>query len=124
MKYVFFDIDGIDQNGKVTEIPCQKLAKIRFDEKVERANIPQRYRNCRIGIEYKRDENNGTAINQASSLIKNRKSAFIQGTCGTGKTMLASILAQESLRKASNFAGSLIISWNFSIFIYNNNIDG
>ena len=86
-------------------VPCPHAAakaaakaQAELQEKFKLTNIPPEY----IGktfADYTADANNETAIKAAHAIIKNPKlGVYFYGGVGTGKTFLASIVAQELLK--------------------------
>lgn len=87
----------INADGTVTSRLCEKKARQYHENKCEIANIPPRYRHLTFD-DYELDEYNLRAVKQARQAINQKLGLFIHGNCGTGKTFLASIIAQELIR--------------------------
>lgn len=64
---------------------------------MELAKIPQRYFGKTFD-DYDVDSSNRDAVTYAKNVLKTRRGAYFYGERGTGKTFLASIIAQEFLR--------------------------
>lgn len=88
----------IAPDGKITKYPCPKKQRERLEENCKTANIPKRYRHLTLE-DYDSDKYNQQAIKKAQKAINQGIGLFIHGSYGTGKTMLASILAQQLIVK-------------------------
>lgn len=88
-------------NGKVTlnvHDVCNYERERRLRKKIDRAQIPPRYAGLTFE-DYSVDAGNKNAVNWAKKIIQNpQQGLFISGSAGTGKTMLAAILAQELMK--------------------------
>lgn len=78
--------------------PCQKAReaalKFQIDKLIERAHIPPRFRHLRA-TDYSASDRNADAIDAAETAILDGRSLYIFGDVGTGKTMLACVIAIE-----------------------------
>lgn len=79
------------------------LQQRRIEKQLENARIPPRYLGKTLA-DYEVDSNNELAVRYAKVSRQFRKGAFFYGERGTGKTFLASIIAQEFIK-----AGSTVI---------------
>lgn len=91
----------------ITQSHCRHYAAYLQQRKIEKnltnAGIPSRYRD-KTFADYEVDSDNENAVQYAEICLKIRKGAFFYGERGTGKTFLASIIAQEFIK-----AGSTVI---------------
>lgn len=84
----------------ISYTPCKFVAIERqrlIAQKLKRAKIPERY----VGktfADYDVDSSNRDAVAYAKTVLKTRRGAYLHGERGTGKTFLASIIAQEFLK--------------------------
>jgi len=83
---------------QITASDCQKAKDAahadRVSKLIARANIPPRFSRFRAK-DYRATDRNSDAIDAAEDAIFDDKSLFIHGDVGTGKTMLACIIAVE-----------------------------
>lgn len=81
---------------------CEYEKTRRFNNKFGLANIPQEYLGKTFD-DYEVDKNNEVAVKAAKKLAElTNKGAYFYGNVGTGKTYLASIIAQEILKRGRN----------------------
>lgn len=101
----FLNVIQVTEDGRVyiAVKPC-KFEKTRMAEresarKIRLADIPSQF----IGLtfnDYCEDVNNKKAKKIAEKLVEDgKKGAFFYGKCGVGKTMLAAIIANETIRR-------------------------
>lgn len=91
------------ENGEIIiyDEACQKSIEFAKSTKarklIERANVPNIFRNVRADAfdTNGRGSKNQLAMDLAEDAIFNDTSLYIYGECGTGKTLLASIIANE-----------------------------
>lgn len=76
---------------------CKFGRQIRAEQRIRSSKIPDRYVGKTFG-DYVTDNFNRTAVDFAKNVLKTRRGGYFYGECGTGKTFLASIVAQEFLR--------------------------
>lgn len=85
------------------EIPCPHQAAYQQAEKaaklMSRAGIPHRYRNVRAGADFEVTAGNRRAVEAAVRCIDDGAGLYVYGAAGVGKTMLASIIANERARQ-------------------------
>ena len=92
----------IDDDGYIyprtgtCEFRRKELIQRGLDRKLKSSRIPQRYFGKTFD-DYEVDESNAEAVNWAKSAIETKRGAFLYGKRGTGKTFLASLVAQEFL---------------------------
>lgn len=67
-----------------------------IERRVQSAHIPDKYIDKTLA-DYVVDGDNADAVAYARSVMRTRRGAFFYGECGTGKTYLASLIAQEFL---------------------------
>lgn len=89
----------------VINVPCKYGVDHAYRCRCVRAGVPDRY----IGMElsdYRVTSDNERAVKIAKHLCTNKpdKGAFMYGGCGTGKTFLASLIAQSYLREGLSVA--------------------
>lgn len=72
--------------------------KAQFSRLFEEASIPERYKACGWD-DYELDDGNREAVNVAKACVNKGEGAVFYGTRGNGKTMLASIIANELTRQ-------------------------
>lgn len=70
-----------------------------FQERGLKGGIPRRYIKCRLNQDYRVDDYNREAVTKTIAALKNRESIYLCGNVGTGKTMLASLLAMAAVRE-------------------------
>lgn len=76
---------------------CKFANQVRAEQRIRSSKIPDRYVGKTFG-DYVTDNFNRTAVDFAKNVLKTRRGGYFYGECGTGKTFLASIVAQEFLR--------------------------
>lgn len=76
---------------------CKFANQVRAEQRIRSSKIPDRYVGKSFG-DYVTDNFNRTAVDFAKNVLKSRRGGYFYGECGTGKTFLASIVAQEFLR--------------------------
>ena len=76
---------------------CKFANQVRAEQRIRSSRIPDRYVGKTFG-DYVTDNFNRTAVDFAKNVLKTRRGGYFYGECGTGKTFLASIVAQEFLR--------------------------
>ena len=76
---------------------CKFANQVRAEQRIRSSRIPDRYVGKTFG-DYVTDNFNRTAVDFAKNVLKSRRGGYFYGECGTGKTFLASIVAQEFLR--------------------------
>ena len=95
----------VDSRGRATTYRCSLYFNHLQQKKIERqitsAHVPKQYRNA-AWCDYEQTGGNITAIKFARKAIKEGTSLFLQGKCGTGKTLLAAIVANESIKLGKN----------------------
>lgn len=107
-KYPYYRNYAPDGSGVYTLVPC-KYEQMRLDEaqvssRIKSAGIPLRYKNVdidRIDI----DENNIVAIRAAADFINGgaeQNGLYFYGGVGTGKTLLASLIAKKILLRGQS----------------------
>lgn len=90
--------DGVEV---VRQIRC-KFAKQRdLARKVRSSRIPDRYVGKTLE-DYRVDASNRVAVDFAKNAFTSNKGAYFYGECGCGKTYLASIIAQDFLRRGKS----------------------
>ena len=83
---------------KIVSAPCQRL----IQSKYKLSKIPLAYIGKTLE-DYSVDSNNAYAVEVAKKLIESpNKGAYFYGSVGTGKTFLASIIAQEVIKRGRN----------------------
>ena len=93
----YFTITGIDEDGHATAKRCPVGVQRIMAEKFRSAKIPNRYLNKTFD-DYRVDEFNRDAVTFAKNFERFNFGAYFFGSCGTGKTFLSSLIAQEFLR--------------------------
>lgn len=78
-------------------VDCKFRAQRAFNSVLHSARIPDRYRG-KTFEDYKVDNFNRAAVDFAKNIFNLKVGAYFYGACGTGKTFLASIIAQEFMR--------------------------
>lgn len=78
-------------------VDCKFRAQRAFNSVLRSARIPDRYRGKTFD-DYKVDNFNRVAVDFAKNIFNFKVGAYFYGACGTGKTFLASIIAQEFMR--------------------------
>lgn len=91
------------EDGKevVRQIRCNFAKQRDIARKFRSSRIPDRY----VGKtfeDYRVDANNHEAVTFAQQALNLKHGAYFYGECGTGKTFLASIVAQEFLREGKS----------------------
>ena len=91
---------AVERNGVivVTSTRCSYGVQRELERAVNSAKIPERYVGKTLA-DYKVDVNNADAVNFAKIASASRIGAYFYGECGTGKTFLAAIIAQDFLRR-------------------------
>ena len=72
-----------------------------LQSKIRSSRIPARYVNKTFS-DYKVDSSNREAVTFAKQALKLKVGAYFFGECGTGKTFLASIIAQDFMRSGKS----------------------
>lgn len=88
-----------DNDGRLARryVECKFRAQRAFNSVLRSAKIPNRY--CgKTFDDYKVDNSNRSAVDFAKNIFNLNSGAYFYGACGTGKTFLASIIAQEFMR--------------------------
>lgn len=87
----------------VTSVPCPYSVNYDFRHTCRRAGIPDRYVGYELGG-YRVTADNERAVKIAKYFCDNKpnRGLFLYGACGTGKTLLAAIIAQNYLRDGLN----------------------
>lgn len=80
---------------------CKFGKKADNAKKVRSSKIPERYVGKTLE-NYTCDASNRAAVDFAKNAFSSLKGAYFYGECGTGKTFLASIIAQDFLRRGKN----------------------
>lgn len=99
-------IDVVNGVLQISYSPCKfelRNRQERLETKLKHAKIPTGY----IGKtfdDYHVDTFNAEAVAYAKRVIKTGRGAFLHGEFGTGKTLLAAIIAQEFLRAGKTVA--------------------
>lgn len=95
----------VDKKGRAKICLCSMYLANLQQKKIERqivsAHVPKQYRNS-AWCDYKRTNANNAAIQFARKSLEDGSSLFLQGKCGTGKTFLAAIVANESIKLGKN----------------------
>ena len=85
--------------------PCNykrtKMERARLDRLFKDAHIPERYADCYFDS-FHISKHNQDAVNAAYDVIEKDKGVIFYGERGTGKTMLASIIANEMNKQGKN----------------------
>ena len=87
----------LDAQERLHYTPCQFAAQQQVRSMLRSSKIPSRYMGKTLA-DYHVDEANRIAVKYAQNALKLNFGAYFFGDCGTGKTFLASIVAQEFLR--------------------------
>lgn len=86
-------------NGRLERryVDCKFKAQMAFRRAIRSSRIPERYLG-KTFADYKVDNSNRAAVEFAKNIFNLKRGAYFYGACGTGKTFLASIIAQEFMR--------------------------
>lgn len=87
----------IDELGTKTVRRCHFGRQRDLAQKFRSSRIPDRYSGKTLE-DYKVDASNRNAVEYAKQALNAKVGAYFYGECGTGKTFLASIIAQDFLR--------------------------
>lgn len=87
----------------IANSPCKYIRVVweqnKLKDLIQAAGIPAKYEGLTFE-DYEVDEDNQIAVKAAHKLLENlNQGAFFYGSFGTGKTMLAAIIAQEHLKR-------------------------
>lgn len=77
-------------------VDCKFRAQWAFNSVLRSARIPDRYRG-KTFADYKVDASNQNAVAFAKQALNSKIGAYLFGECGTGKTFLAALIAQDFL---------------------------
>lgn len=95
---ITYTAEIVDGKLVTQKMPCELAQKAAFkrqvDTIIQRAKIPPRFRHFRA-TDYDASDRNADAIDAAEAAILDGASLYIHGDVGTGKTMLACIIAVE-----------------------------
>lgn len=91
------------ENGKLRRryLECKFRAQSTLRRKIRSSQIPTRYLG-KTFADYKIDADNREAVDIAKQLLTLDCGAYFYGECGTGKTFLASIIAQDFLKNGKS----------------------
>ena len=78
-------------------VPCQFAAQRAIRQQLRSSEIPSRYLGKTLE-DYHVDEDNRIAVKYAQNALRLNTGAYFYGDCGTGKTFLAAIVAQDFIR--------------------------
>lgn len=93
----------VRQNGQtyINFTPCKfekaKLIQAEMSENLKNAEIPAQYQNLTFE-NYHVDDGNKKAVKLAKWCLESKSGLFFHGSPGVGKTMLAAIIANESVK--------------------------
>ncbi|MBR0061511.1 MAG: ATP-binding protein, partial [Selenomonadaceae bacterium] len=82
-------------------VPCRFAAERKLRSKIRSSRIPARYLGKTLD-DYAVDTLNQKAVEFARQALNSKIGAYFFGECGTGKTFLASIIAQDFLKSGKS----------------------
>ena len=94
-------VADIDELGMETVCRCKFGKQRDLAKKFRSSRIPDRYVGKTFS-DYKVDSSNREAVTFAKNALKLKIGAYFFGECGTGKTFLASIIAQDFLKSGKS----------------------